>query len=62
MAEEPKELETNRLGKLNQYKRVSIVDSSIFPTIPAQSITFSIMANAYRIATECEINQGDQYD
>jgi choline dehydrogenase-like flavoprotein len=30
--------------------RVHIVDASVFPTIPAGPITFTIMANATRIA------------
>jgi choline dehydrogenase-like flavoprotein len=38
------------LGTPNQARNIHLVDSSIFPTIPAGAITFSVMANAVRIA------------
>ncbi len=47
--------QTDLLGRVNGFKRLHIVDGAIFPSIPANSITFTIMANAYRIATECPI-------
>jgi choline dehydrogenase-like flavoprotein len=31
---------------------VHVIDSSVFPTIPATTITLSVMANAYRIGAE----------
>jgi choline dehydrogenase-like flavoprotein len=31
--------------------RVHLVDASVLPSIPATSITFSVMANAHRIAS-----------
>jgi choline dehydrogenase-like flavoprotein len=37
-------------GKLNQTSGVHIIDSSVFPTMPATNPTLTIMANAYRIA------------
>lgn len=46
---------TDLLGRPFQSKRVHVVDATIFPGIPAGAITFSVMANAYRIASECEI-------
>jgi choline dehydrogenase-like flavoprotein len=55
MKENPGTYETDIFGKINGFRRLNIVDSSIFTSIPAKSITFSIMANAYRIASECEI-------
>lgn len=51
MREEPGDFETDTLGRPNGFKRVHIVDSSIFPTITASTITLTVMANAYRIAS-----------
>ena len=42
-------------GRPNQSKHIHLVDASVFPTIPAKSPTLTIMANAYRIGTECEL-------
>jgi choline dehydrogenase-like flavoprotein len=51
MAENPGGGETDTLGRLPTMPRVHLVDSSVFPSIPATSITFTVMANAHRIAT-----------
>jgi choline dehydrogenase-like flavoprotein len=32
--------------------RTHVVDSTIFPSIPAPTITLTVMANAYRIGQE----------
>ena len=50
MSNNPGELETDFLGRLNKLQRIHIIDSSIFPEIPSSSITFTVMANAFRIA------------
>ena len=42
-----------RLGP-RRHRQVHPVDASTFPTLPATTITYSIMANAYRIASEYE--------
>lgn len=47
----PQARETDTLGRLPSMGRVHLVDSSVLPSIPATSITFSVMANAHRIAT-----------
>lgn len=44
--------QTDTLGRPVGLERVHLVDSSCFPSIPATTITLSVMANAYRIATE----------
>ncbi|MCX7120282.1 MAG: GMC oxidoreductase [Gammaproteobacteria bacterium] len=44
---------TDVLGRPYGMEKVHVVDATVFPTIPAQAITLTIMANAYRIATEC---------
>ncbi len=36
-------------GKLNKTKRIFIVDGSIIPALPSKNITFTLMANSYRI-------------
>ena len=43
--------ETDLLGRPVGYSRVHLVDSSIFPSIPATTIALLIMANADRIAS-----------
>lgn len=55
MFHHPKNLETDCLGRLSGLHRVHVVDTSIFPSIPAGSITPTMMTNAYRIAMECPL-------
>jgi ferredoxin len=43
---------SDRLGRVEPWQRVHIVDASVFPTIPAMTFTLTIMANAHRIACE----------
>jgi choline dehydrogenase-like flavoprotein len=47
----PGPLETDTLGRLRGWERVHLVDSSVFPSLPATTVTLSAMANAHRIAT-----------
>jgi choline dehydrogenase-like flavoprotein len=51
MRARPGELETDTLGRLPGWDRVHLVDASVFPSVPATTVTLSIMANAHRIAT-----------
>lgn len=55
MRHHPGELETDLLGRPFGWRNVHVVDSSILPTIPATTITFSVMANAHRIGSNCLI-------
>lgn len=48
----PQGLQTDLLGRPVGLKSVHIVDASIFPSIPATNVTFTAMANAYRIGKE----------
>jgi choline dehydrogenase-like flavoprotein len=57
MRKEPVGLETDRLGRPTGLRRVFLVDASVFPSIPATTITLSVMANAHRIAT-CATGDG----
>ena len=52
MRENPCVLESDMLGRPAGLRRVFVVDASVLPSIPATTITLSVMANAYRIATE----------
>jgi choline dehydrogenase-like flavoprotein len=48
---EPSELETDILGRIPAWERIHVVDASVFPSLPATTVTLSVMANAHRIAT-----------
>ncbi len=50
MSREPRLGETDICGKLNPFERIYVADSSVFPTVPASTITLTVMANARRIA------------
>ena len=52
MRERPEGLETDLLGRPAGFERVSAVDATVLPSIPATTITLTVMANAYRIASE----------
>ncbi|MDQ2963572.1 MAG: GMC oxidoreductase [Pseudomonadota bacterium] len=57
MRESPNHLETDVLGRPAGLRRVHLVDASVFPSIPATTITFAAMANAHRIATRAEYGE-----
>lgn len=44
--------ETDVLGRPVGRERIHVVDSTVFPSIPATTITFTAMANAHRIGWE----------
>ncbi len=52
MRDNPTGIESDTLGRPAGLKRVFIVDASVLPSIPATTITLSVMANAHRIAME----------
>ena len=47
----PGRLETDSLGRPAGWRHVHVADATIFPSIPAAPITYTVMANAHRIAT-----------
>lgn len=47
-----REAASDLLGRPFGLRRVHVVDSSVFPSIPATTITLTAMANAHRIAAE----------
>lgn len=51
MRREPRTFETDILGRIPTWRRVHILDASIFPSVPATTVTLTVMANAHRIAT-----------
>ena len=51
MRDSPGPLETAASGRLHGTARVFVVDTAAFPTLPAQNLTFTAMANALRIAS-----------
>lgn len=54
MSPRPNKFQTDVLGRLPQMPGVHLIDSTVFPSISAATITLTIMANAYRIAdTSC---------
>lgn len=52
MRDKPEGLESDTLGRPAGLHRVFVVDASVLPSIPATTITLSVMANAHRIAME----------
>ena len=52
MRSRPRRLETDTAGRPHGFSRLHVVDASVFPTLPATTITLSVMANAHRIGTE----------
>ena len=45
----PHALEVDVLGRASEFTNVHLVDASVFPSLPATTITLSVMANAHRI-------------
>jgi len=43
---------TDRHGRLNRSPRVRLIDGSVFPSLPAKNLTFTLMANAMRVARD----------
>ena len=46
--------ETDTLGRPPGFERVHAVDATVFPSIPATTITLTVMANAHRIGAACQ--------
>jgi choline dehydrogenase-like flavoprotein len=43
---------TDSLGRPGGWQRIHVVDGSVLPSVPSTTFTFTVMANAHRIATE----------
>lgn len=51
MRHAPGQFETSELGQFSALPGVHLVDASVLPSLPAASYTYTIMANAHRIAS-----------
>ncbi|HEY8864985.1 MAG TPA: GMC oxidoreductase [Candidatus Dormibacteraeota bacterium] len=51
MRRSPGAFEADLLGRPTGFSRVHLVDASVFPSLPATTITLSVMANAHRIGS-----------
>jgi len=51
MAAHPEHTQTDPLGRLKDMSRIHAVDASVMTSVPASTITFTVMANAHRIGT-----------
>ena len=51
MRSRPRRLETDTAGRPHGFSRLHLVDASVFPSLPATTITLSVMANAHRIGS-----------
>jgi choline dehydrogenase-like flavoprotein len=52
MRAKPGPFESDTLGRPYGFDRVHLVDASTFPSIPASTVTLTVLANAHRIASE----------
>ncbi len=52
MSRQPGPFQTDLLGRVPGWERVHAVDATVLPSIPATTITLSVMANAHRIGWE----------
>lgn len=59
MARSPGAGETDIWGRPHAMPHVHLVDASVFPSIPATTITLSVMANAYRIGRDAILELKD---
>jgi choline dehydrogenase-like flavoprotein len=46
------QLGTDVLGRPTGWERIHVVDGSVLPSVPSTTFTFTVMANAHRIASE----------
>jgi choline dehydrogenase-like flavoprotein len=51
MRARPGPFQSDVLGRPFGFERVHLVDSTTFPSIPASTVTFTVLANAHRIAS-----------
>src|SRR5207253_2913240 len=52
MRGQPGEFESDSLGRPCGWQRIHAVDATVLPSVPATTITLSVMANAHRIGWE----------
>jgi choline dehydrogenase-like flavoprotein len=52
MRDDGGDLTTDRAGRCRPFENLIVADGSTFPSLPAKNLTFTLMANATRIARE----------
>jgi choline dehydrogenase-like flavoprotein len=52
MSPSPRALTTSIHGRSHDFRNLYVVDGSTFPFLPAKNLTFTLMANAVRVAEE----------
>ncbi len=52
MSAQKRPLTTSRLGRSHDFENLYFVDGTTFPFLPAKNVTFTLMANAARIAAQ----------
>jgi len=52
MRRTPQAFESDELGRPSGWRRLHAVDATVLPSVPATTITLSVMANAHRIGWE----------
>jgi choline dehydrogenase-like flavoprotein len=57
MRAQPRAGESDILGRPYGLQRVHAIDATVLPSIPATTITYTVMANAYRIGTQAAKNE-----
>ena len=55
MRARPAAFESDCLGRPSGWSRIHVVDASVLPGVPATTVTFSVMANAHRIASQTAV-------
>lgn len=48
---------TDPLGRVRGFQNLVVADGATFPTLPAKNLTFTLMANATRLATELPLGE-----
>jgi ferredoxin len=52
MIDKPVIFSSDRLGRVESWKRIHLADAAVFPAVPAMTYGLTVMANAHRIASE----------
>ncbi|MEZ5922143.1 MAG: GMC oxidoreductase [Parvularculaceae bacterium] len=55
MSDRPGDGQTDIFGRISGTHHTHIIDASVFPSIPATTITFTVMANAHRIGADAPL-------
>ncbi|MBI4848389.1 MAG: hypothetical protein HY808_07435 [Nitrospirae bacterium] len=55
MKRDPEDWESDIYGRIRGWQRIHVVDASVMPTLPAPTLTYTVMANAHRIASKVAV-------